>query len=65
MDQISFLISGLSGRNVGILHRFQYTLCPKNVTTLSRYNSEQNCGYMCNLVHAICCRGAKIIVQLF
>ena len=22
-------------------------------------------GYMCNLLHAICCRGAKIIVQLF
>ena len=24
-----------------------------------------NRGYMCNLLHAICCRGAKITVQLF
>jgi len=23
-----------------------------------------NRGYMCNLLHAICCRGAKITVQL-
>ena len=24
-----------------------------------------NRGCMCNLLHAICCRGAKIIVELF
>jgi len=30
-----------------------------------QYTYNLNRGYMCNLLHAIYCRGAKITVQLF
>jgi len=63
-----------SGLNSAHLHHtpiFLQAGCPScratnsvkalNATSTFRLNR----GYMCNLLHAICCRGAKITVQLF
>jgi len=57
---------GFSSLVVSLLNRRLHIREAKTVITSKILETSPSIfGYMCNLLHAICCRGAKIIVQLF